>query len=133
MKYVLDTDILVYFFKNDKNIFEKISTVPPSQLATTIFNETELLYGAFNSERIEQNIKKINETMKDIEILEFSRDASLIFAENKAALKKKGSMLHDMDLLIASVTLANHSVLVTNNTKHFERIRGLKLENWMRF
>lgn len=130
MKYILDTDTLIYFLKGQQNVVEKISVVAPPDLSTTIINQTELLYGAFNSQKKEQNLKKIQEFLKEIKVLEFSYTASLIFAEHKAQLKKRGNIIADMDLMIASIVLANDGILVTNNVKHFEKIKLLKFENW---
>lgn len=131
MKYVLDTDILIYFFSGHQSVIDRISAVLRTDyLSTTIFNKTELLYGAFNSAKIDHNLKKIQESLRDIKVLEFSHEASFIFAEHKAQLKKNGNIVADMDLMIASVVLANDGILVTNNTKHFQKVKKLKLENW---
>jgi predicted nucleic acid-binding protein len=130
MKYILDTDTLIYFLKGQQSVVEKISVVARSDLSTTIINQTELLYGAFNSQKKEQNLKKIQGFLKEIKVLEFSHAASLIFAEHKAQLKKQGNILADMDLMIASIVLANDGILVTNNVKHFGKIKSLKFENW---
>lgn len=132
MKYVLDTDILIYFLKGHAQVVEKISVFSQSELSTTIINKTELLYGAFNSVKKEQNLKKIQEFLNEIQILEFSDAASLLFAEHKAQLKKQGNLLADMDLMIASIVLAHDGILVTNNVKHFEKIKKLQFENWAR-
>ncbi len=130
MKYILDTDTLIYFLKGQQSVVERMSIVSPSDLSTTIINQTELLYGAFNSQKKEQNLKKIQAFLKEIKVLDFSHTASLIFAEHKAQLKKQGNILADMDLMIASIVLANDGILVTNNVKHFEKIKSLKFENW---
>lgn len=130
MKYILDTDTLIYFLKGQQSVVERISIVATSDLSTTIINQTELLYGAFNSQKKEQNLKKIQAFLKEIKVLDFSHSASLIFAEHKAQLKKQGNVLADMDLMIASIVLANDGILVTNNVKHFEKIKLLKFENW---
>src|SRR3990167_7127897 len=130
MKYILDTDILIYFLKGHQSIVEKVSVVSRSNLSTTIINHAELLYGAYNSTKKEQNLKKIQEFLKEIKVLEFTSTASLLFAEHKAQLKKQGAILADMDLMIASIVLANDGILVTNNIKHFEKIKSLKFENW---
>jgi len=58
-------------------------------------------------------------------------ETARIFGKIKARLKKEGKLVNDADLLIASIVIANNGVLVTNNTAHFERILGLKLENWL--
>lgn len=132
MKYILDSDTLIYFLKGYDSVVEKISVMSRSDLATTIINQTELFYGAFNSVKKEQNLKKIQEFLKEILVLEFSHDASLLFAEHKAQLKKRGAQLADMDLMIASIVLAHDGILVTNNVKHFARIKALKFENWVK-
>src|SRR3989338_547797 len=130
MKYVLDTDILIYFLKGHERVVEKISVIAQSDLSTTIINQTELLYGAFNSTQKEQNLKKIQDFLKEIRVLEFSPAASMHFAKHKAHLKKQGNLLAYMDLMIASIALANDGILVTNNVKHFDKIKELKFENW---
>ncbi len=100
-------------------------------LFTTRINYTELLYGAYNSTKIEENLAKITGLLSAISILEFNEKPSLIFAKNKAVLKRKDIMITDMDLLIASITKAHKFTLITNNQKHFERIDSLMIDNWI--
>ncbi len=69
--------------------------------------------------------------MSAISILEFDEKASQIFAQDKATLKRQGTMIADMDLMIASITKAHQFALVTNNHKHFQRIEHLSIERWM--
>ena len=130
MKYVLDTDTWIYFFKKHQKIVDKISVLSIDELSTTIFNKTELLFGAYRLVKVEQNLKTVNAALRHIAVLGYSDEASDIFAHHKAKLTSQGKTVDDRDLLIASVTLANHATLVTNNTKHFERIKTLKIENW---
>ena len=68
--------------------------------------------------------------LNNMTILPFCEDSSYIFAEQKAVLKKGGNIIADLDLMIASIALNHKSILVTNNTKHFECIKKLKVENW---
>jgi predicted nucleic acid-binding protein len=100
-------------------------------LFTTRINYTELLYGAYNSAKIEQNLAKVTGLLSAISILEFDEKASQIFAQDKATLKRQGTMIADMDLMIASITKAHQFSLVTNNHKHFQRIEHLSIECWM--
>jgi tRNA(fMet)-specific endonuclease VapC len=130
MKYVLDTDTLIYFLKGDESVIKRFASTAPSDLSTTIINRTELLFGAFNSLKVKQNLSKIHGFLDKIRVLPFCNDASLIFAEQKATLKKAGNIVADLDLMIASIAIQNKSILVTNNTKHFMRLKKLKLENW---
>ena len=73
---------------------------------------------------------KIKSLEESIEIAPISTAAAEIFGMLKAELEKEGIRLDDFDLVLATCALAHNLTLVTNNTKHFERIAGLKLENW---
>jgi len=67
--------------------------------------------------------------LNQFEILEFDQTASEIFVKEKVRLKRLGTMMADMDLMIASIAIANSLTLITNNTKHFKRVKTLQLEN----
>ena len=130
MKYIIDSDILIYFFKNQGKVVKKMEKISEENIFTTIINYTELLFGAYNSSMIEQNLKKIKSFLKTINILDFDKEAAQEFARLKAKLKREGNLIPDMDLMIASICTANKFVFVTNNVKHFNRIEKLKIENW---
>ncbi|NOT84182.1 MAG: PIN domain-containing protein [Methylococcaceae bacterium] len=131
MNIVMDSDMLIYFLKGQPEVVNKLSMYPIEQVFTTRINVTELLYGAFNSAKVDYNLTKINAFLARFTILEFDRQASVIFAQEKARLKQKGILIADMDLMIASITLAHDYALVTNNIKHFDRINNLKIERWL--
>lgn len=73
---------------------------------------------------------KFKTFLNDLNILYFDELAAEKFARTKARLKIEGNLIEDMDLIKASIALANSCILVTNNVKHFKRIDGLKIENW---
>jgi tRNA(fMet)-specific endonuclease VapC len=127
---VLDTDILIYFLKGHEKVVEHINYISLDKISMTIVNHTELLFGAFNSAHQKKNFDKIQAFLKQLNVLPFCEDASHIFAHQKALLKKQGKIIADLDLMIASIALKHERILVTNNTKHFVRIKGLKMENW---
>ena len=131
LKYVIDSDILIYFLKGKKEVVEKLSTIPVDNLYITRINFTELMYGAYNSARVEQNLKIIEPFLESFQVLEFDKISSVIFAKEKAKLKKQGNIIADMDLMIASITMGKSFTLLTNNTKHFQRIQDLKIEKWL--
>ena len=126
-KYIIDSDILIYFLKGEKQIIEKIISLPKDDLYITIINYAELLYGIYNSNKITQNREKILPFLDNFTILQFDIKSSEIFAKLKSKLKKQGNIIADMDLMIASITIANQAILFTNNLKHFKRIKDLKL------
>ena len=130
MKYIIDTDILIYFLNNKKNVVDKFSKINDELIFTTIINYTELLFGAYNSLKVEHNLERFKSFLEDISVLDFDKNAAEKFAQLKSKLKQEGNLIEDMDLMIASICLTTNSVLVSNNTKHFSRIEELKIENW---
>lgn len=130
MTYILDTDTLIYFLKGEGAVVEAVSRHTPSTLATTIINHSELLFGVFNSSKKKENLALIQGLFKSLPILAYCEEASFIFAEQKAQLKTQGNPIADLDLMIASITLKHKAILVTNNTKHFARVKSLNIENW---
>ena len=127
-KYLIDSDILIYFLKGKQEVVEKLAQIPIDDLYISRINYTELIYGAYNSAKINQNLKVIQPFLASFKVLEFTQISSLIFAKEKARLKKNGNIIADMDLMIASIAIENDCTLISNNIKHFERIQNLELE-----
>jgi len=127
-KYLIDSDILIYFLKGKQEVVEKLSQIPIDDLYISRINYTELIYGAYNSSKINQNLKVIEPFLDSFKVLEFTQISSLIFAKEKARLKKNGNIIADMDLMIASIAIENDCTLISNNIKHFNRVQNLELE-----
>ncbi len=127
-KYLIDSDILIYFLKGKKEVVERLSQIPIDNLFISRINYTELIYGAYNSSKITQNLKVIEPFLDSFKVLEFTQISSLIFAKEKARLKKNGNIIADMDLMIASIAIENDCTLISNNIKHFDRVQNLELE-----
>jgi len=127
-KYLIDSDILIYFLKGKKEVVQRVSKIPIDNLYISRINYTELMFGAYNSTKITQNLKVIEPFLESFEVLEFTQVSSLIFAKEKARLKKNGNIIADMDLMIASIAIENDCTLISNNIKHFERVQNLELE-----
>lgn len=130
MSYIIDSDILIYFLKSKPNVVEQFSKHSLSVLATTRINAAELLFGANNSNNPQRSLMVHRSLLEELDVYEFGEAASEIYASEKAWLQQQGNLIDDMDLMIGSICLAESKTLVTNNTKHFKRIRGLTLENW---
>jgi tRNA(fMet)-specific endonuclease VapC len=90
----------------------------------------ELKYGVELSGRINENTQLVNEFVEQISILPIFNSLS-IFAREKARLKNEGCLIDDFDLLIGCSAIANSLILVTDNEKHFNRIKGIVTENWI--
>jgi len=124
---VLDSDIIIYFLKGKQDVVEKVLSIPNDKLYTTRINYSELLYGAYNSLKVEQNLKTIKQFLQELEILEYDEKSANIFVQLKAKLKASSNLIADMDLMIASIVIANKQTLYTNNLKHFKRVENLGL------
>ena len=129
MKYLLDTNILIYFLKGRYNLVSKFDQIGFDNLYISEISIAELKYGAAKSKKPLQNrivIDRLVTKFKQIPIFN-SLD---IFAEEKARLRKEGNIVDDFDLLIGSTAILNDMTLVSNNEKHFNRLKGIVIENW---
>jgi len=128
--YLLDTDTVSYALRGVHDIGRRLLEHSPNEIAISSVTEAELLYGA--KKRNSSKLKKtIGSFIKPIEVLPFDSAAAASFADIAVKLEKKGSPLGVTDLMIAAVAITNDRILVTNNTKHFNRVTGLKIENWV--
>ena len=128
--YLLDTDTIIYSLKGNTNIQENLLHHVNDLLQISIITLMELYYGVYKSQHVDANLAKIKTLEQSFEILPTGQETAEIFGRLKARLELDGNRLDDFDLIIASTALTHNLVLVTNNEKHFERIEGLKLENW---
>ena len=131
MMYVLDTDMLIYMMKGNEVIEKKIQYMDHTTIFTTVINKAELLYGAYKSNRQTKSLQALNMLLSNIHYLDITHKTLDIFARDKAKLANSGEIIADMDLLIASICKTHQAILVTNNHKHFKRIKDLLLENWL--
>lgn len=100
-------------------------------VALPFITVSELYYGAYKSQRMEANLQLVRSLTEQLTVLESDETISELFGELKAGLEKNGMIIDDADLYIAACAKVHGLTLVTNNTKHFKRIKGLKLENWV--
>lgn len=132
MSYLLDTDIIIYWLNNAyPSIQHRIKTIDNENIFISSITVAELYFGAYNSSKIEDNIKLLDEFTAEIKILPLNKNSGKIFGKIKSELKKTGEIINDSDLFIASIALHNNLCLVTNNEKHFNRIPELAIENWI--
>jgi tRNA(fMet)-specific endonuclease VapC len=89
----------------------------------------ELKFGVEKSQKPEKNRKTLDNFLTGVQILPIFHSLDL-FAKEKARLQKAGTPVDDFDLLIGVTSVTHKLVMVTNNTNHFKRIRGIKLEDW---
>lgn len=131
--YLLDTDICIYLLNGNQQIKKQVAQVGIETLAVATITKGELYFGAYNSSRVEANLKRIQNFFMTPgpKVLPLDDEVMDYFGQFKAELRSSGQIIGDIDLLIASVAVSNHLTLVTNNIRHFERISELSLENWL--
>lgn len=129
-KHILDTDTCIYWLNGNQRIERKILGAGLENVFVTVITECELFYGAYKSARGERNLEVLEALRGKIKTIHTSKDIAPLYGRIKVDLERRGQTVDDADLLIAAIALASHGILVTNNTNHFKRISGLKLENW---
>jgi tRNA(fMet)-specific endonuclease VapC len=128
-KYLLDTNICVYFLKGLYNLDKQIEKVETENCFVSEITIAELKFGVENSDHQEKNRKTIDEFVNKFTIIPIFSSLD-IYAKEKARLKRKGKPLDDFDLLIGATAISNNLTLVTKNISDFERIEGIEIENW---
>lgn len=131
MKYLLDTNTCIYLLNGNFLLEKKVEEIGVYSFALSNCVLAELYFGAYNSKKVEENLKRIDLFKKNLAILTDSERSAMLFGKIKVDLKSKGKIIEDLDILIASIAIADNCILVTNNTDHFERVGGLQIENWL--
>lgn len=126
---ILDSDHCIAILRKRLDLREHVP--PDEELATTAISVAELTHGAQRSQRRDDNLARLEVLLSALAVLPFDESAARRFGRLKADLEAAGTPLDDMDLQIASIALENRLPLLTNNIKHFERIQGLELQNWL--
>ena len=131
MLYMLDTCICVdYLRAKNENLLRKVRSFNPRKIKIPAIVLAELLHGAYHSKRVEENLQDIIDFVADFEIIPFDRFEANSYGQILASLERKGQVIGNNDMLIAATALVRNAVLVTNNTREFSRIDGLKLDDW---
>jgi len=129
--YMLDTDTCSYIMKRSHpGLLEKIRQVPLQEQIVSVVTVAELLYGVRLSGKAKQARAAFDAFIRHLEAREWDWDAAAHYADIRSDLKKRGQMIGSNDLLIASHARSLEAILVTNNTREFHRVKGLKLSNW---
>jgi tRNA(fMet)-specific endonuclease VapC len=129
---LLDTDILIGLLRNNKEAVRMISDLLAKHviLFTTSINTAELYFGAHLSEKSQENLKAVEKLTKTINIIPFELKHSKIYGEIRSDLQKKGVIINELDIFIATIAIEKNLPIITRNTKHFERMTKLTVVPW---
>ncbi len=132
MKYMLDMNIIAYAKNNrPEKVRSMFQNYDPGDLCISSITMAELEYGVYNSSDPARNQMALIMFLSGIAIMPFDVEAAKVYGAIRASLKKSGALIGANDMLIAAHAKALGLVLVTNNAREFERVDGLRIENWV--
>lgn len=130
MKYMLDTNMCIYAQKQNPGVLAKMRENYNRGIAISSITLAELEYGVYASASRERNTVALLKFLSVVEVLPFGSGAAEEYGIIRAELRKMGTPIGAMDMLIAAHAKAEKLTVVTHNTREFERIEGLQLEDW---
>jgi len=131
MIYLLDTNTCInYLNGRSERVKQQIEMKHPDDIVLCAVVKAELFYGAMKSSRPESNLIKQKKFAAQFVSLSFDDRAAEEYGRIRAQLEKRGTPIGPNDLLIAAIAVANGVTLVTHNLREFEKVEGLRLEDW---
>lgn len=131
MQFLLDTDICIYIAKHKPaHILARFNRMHSGEAGMSVVTYLELMYGAAKSRHVQANLAIIEQLVELIPVQALDMAAGTRYGQLRADLDFRGSPIGAYDLLIAAHALTLELILVTNNTREFRRLKGLRLENW---
>lgn len=131
VKYMLDTNICIYTIKQKPDIVRQAFKRHIGMMCISTITMTELIYGAEKSLNPAKNITVIEGFIAHLQVLDFDAEAAIHTAQIRAELAKAGTPIGVYDTMIAGHARSKGLIVVTNNTQEFQRVSGLRLENWV--
>ena len=129
MIYMLDTDTVSLIIRKNPNIIKNLISHEDDEICISAISNAELCYGLEKrgSEKLSLSVRDLTGRFS---IIAFDDYQGELYGRIRLDLEKSGSPLGDMDMLIAAAALSQNAILVTHNTRHFSRIKGLITEDW---
>ncbi|WP_341326443.1 type II toxin-antitoxin system VapC family toxin [Methylotuvimicrobium sp. KM2] len=131
--YLLDTNICIFLLNQRggfENIIQRMDGMSREDIGISAITVAELDYGIAASKKQSDNAKRLERFLLDFEVIDFNRASATAYGPLRSKLQSQGTPIGPMDFLIAAHALALNAILVTNNTREFERVPGLRLEDW---
>lgn len=130
LKYMLDTNICIYTIKNKPQVVREAFNQHYGQMCISSVTLMELIYGAEKSVSPERNLHVVEGFIARLEVLNYGTEAAVQTGQVRAELAKAGTPIGPYDSMIAAHARSLGLIMVTNNTREFVRINGLRLEDW---
>jgi tRNA(fMet)-specific endonuclease VapC len=130
MRFLLDTNICIYAMKQEPKVLKRLLAHDRADVAISVITEAELRTGAAKSSTPAPTLRRVENFLRPIEVLDFVSADAAAYAQLRAKLERAGTPIGAMDTLIAAQAAARKLTLVSNNEREFGRVAGLKIENW---
>jgi tRNA(fMet)-specific endonuclease VapC len=128
---MLDTNIVIYVIKRRPVEILEVFNAHAGQMCISTITLAELLHGVEKSSMIPKNLRKVEDFVSRLEVLPYENTAASHYGDILTNLEKKGTVIGVNDLHIAAHARSEGLILVSNNVREFERVEGLRLENWI--
>ncbi len=130
--YLLDTDICSYIIRERPlSVLERFRRMDATEMGISVITQAELLYGAARPHAKKGIRAVVEDFLSRLLIVDWDGEAARHYGRLRAMLEARGTVLGNMDLMIAAHALSLGAQVVTNNTKHFGNVPGLKTVNWV--
>ncbi|WP_237387752.1 type II toxin-antitoxin system tRNA(fMet)-specific endonuclease VapC [Xenorhabdus sp. Sc-CR9] len=130
IKYLLDTNIVIFILKKRPESLLPKFNQNANQIAISTITLAELIFGAEKSLHPERNIAIVEDFVSRLTLLPYDEQAAFHYGNIRAVLEKQGKRISDNDLHIAGHARSKGLIVVTNNTREFNRVDGLRVEDW---
>lgn len=131
LKYMLDTNMVIYTIKKRPDNVREAFKLHEGRMCISAVTWGELVFGAEHSQQTERNLADMEAMASRLEVIPFDSKAATHFGQVRAELYSIGKPIGPYDMMIAGHARALGLILVTNNIKEFERVQGLRIENWV--
>jgi tRNA(fMet)-specific endonuclease VapC len=131
MRYLLDTNVCVVYLNGRSDLVrDRILSTPTQDMVVCSVVKAELFYGAMKSNNPTRTLERQQQFLERFVSLPFGDDAAILFGQIRSRLANAGTPIGAYDLQIAAIALANNLTLITHNTREFDRVDGLQIEDW---
>ena len=131
MPFLLDTNILIAMSKQRPGLADRLEGIPADAVLLSAVVVAEIEYGIAKSRRRQHNRRVFDALVSGFRVLPFDAAAARLYGPIRAELEKRGRLIGPYDLMIAAHAKSIDAVLVTDNTREFARVDGLKTANWL--
>ena len=130
MKYMLDTNICILLMKNIPKTVEQYKHNKPFGIVISSISLSEMKFGVYNSANPERNGENLLRFLLGVEVIDYDSSAADEYGRIRAYLRRRGTPIGEMDMLIAAHAKSKGLIIATNNTREFKQVEGLALEDW---